>query len=281
MIIDFHTHIFPRFFRDRREDFFPGESAFRLLYASPKSRLAGRDQILKSMDKEGVDRSIIFGFPWTHPDHFQRHNDYILESVERYPGRFTGFCCFDPLAPEALLEAERSLEAGFSGIGELALYHEGLSAERIAGLKDIMTLARDHDVPVMLHTNEPLGHQYPGKTPMTLGQVYDFLKAYPHNRIVLAHWGGGVFFYAMMKREVRETLKKVWFDTAASPFLYAPEIYRTAVDILGHEKILFGTDYPLLAPKRYYQEMEGIGLQPEESKAIMGENAADLLGLPR
>ena len=279
MIIDFHTHIFPRYFRDNREDYFAGESAFRLLYESPKSRLAGREQLLKSMDAEGVHRSIIFGFPWTRSDHFRRHNDYILETVEKYPDRFTGFCCFDPLSPEAPGEAERCLKEGLSGIGELALYSEGLSKAHIAGLKDIMILAREHDVPVMLHTNEPVGHQYPGKTPMTLKQIYDFLQAYPLNRIVLAHWGGGIFFYALMKKEVREILQDVWFDTAASPFLYAPEIYRTAVNILGYEKILFGTDYPLLSPGRYFQEMEGVGLPSEDMKAITGGNAASLLGL--
>ncbi|MBW2208882.1 MAG: amidohydrolase family protein [Deltaproteobacteria bacterium] len=279
MIIDFHTHIFPRFFRDSKEDYFAGESAFRLLYESPKSRLAGREQLLKSMDAEGVHRSVIFGFPWTHSDHFRRHNDYILETVEKYPDRFTGFCCFDPLSPEAPAEAERCLKEGLSGIGELALYSEGLSKSHIAGLKHIMILAREHDVPVMLHTNEPVGHQYPGKTPMTLKQIYDFLQAYPLNRIVLAHWGGGIFFYALMKKEVREVLQDVWFDTAASPFLYAPEIYRTVGTILGYEKILFGTDYPLLAPGRYFQEMEGVGLSSEDMTAITGGNAASLLGL--
>ncbi len=279
MIIDFHTHIFPRFFRDSREDFFPHESGFRLLYESPKSRLEGREQLLKSMDEEGVDRSVIFGFPWVHSDHSRRHNDYILESVERYPERFTGFCCFDPLSPEAPLEAERCLKAGLSGIGELAFYHEGLTGASIAGMKDIMALAREQDVPVMLHTNEPVGHQYPGKTPMSVREIHDFLKAYPHNPIILAHWGGGIFFYALMKKEVRESLKRVWFDTAASPFLYDPKIYRTAISIIGHDKILFGTDYPLLAPGRYFQEMEGVGLPQEARTAIMGENAASLLGI--
>jgi predicted TIM-barrel fold metal-dependent hydrolase len=279
MIIDFHTHIFPEFFRDHREDLFPDEPAFRLLYESPKSRLAGREQLLESMDTEGIDRSVTFGFPWVHADHFRRHNDYILESVEKYPERLTGFCSFDVLCPEASQEAERCLAAGLSGIGELALYHGGLTGEYTAGLKDIMTLARERDVPVMLHTNEPVGHQYPGKTPMTLGQIHEFITAYPQNRIILAHWGGGIFFYALMKKDLQESLHKVWFDTAASPFLYRPEIYRAAVNIVGHGKVLFGTDYPLLAPGRYFQEMEGIGLSQEDWQAITGGNAASLLGL--
>lgn len=278
MIIDFHTHIFPRFFRERREDFFAGEPAFRLLYESPKSRLAGREQLLGDMDAEGVSRAVIFGFPWVDAERFRRHNDYILESVQRYPDRLIGFCCFDALSPEAAAEAERCLKAGLSGIGELAIYGQGLSPSIIAALQGIMELARAHDVPVLLHTNEPIGHSYPGKSPMTLGQIYGFLKAYPQNRIVLAHWGGGLFLYALMKKEVKEVLRGVWFDTAASPFLYTPEIYRIAGQTVGFERILFGSDYPLLAPSRYLEDIRAAGLPLEDITAITGENAARLLG---
>ena len=64
MIIDFHTHIFPSFFRNERDLLFPGESAFKSLYNSPESKLLGREDLLKNMDKEGVHKSVIFGFPW-------------------------------------------------------------------------------------------------------------------------------------------------------------------------------------------------------------------------
>lgn len=279
MIIDFHTHIFPRFFRERREDFFAREPAFKILYASPKSQLAGREQLLRNMDAEGIHTSVIFGFPWTDAERFRRHNDYILESVQKYPDRFVGFCCVDPLCPEAAGEAERCLQEGLSGIGELAFYAEGLSPANAAGLNGVMALARAHDVPVLLHTNEPIGHSYPGKSPMTLDQIYGFLKAYPENRIVLAHWGGGIFFYALMKKEVREVLRGVWFDTAASPFLYSPEIYRVAGQIMGFDHILLGSDYPLLAPSRYLEEIRTAGLTPENLAAVTGKNAARLLGL--
>ena len=63
MIIDFHTHIFPGPVRSRREEFFHGESAFKLLYESPKSRLAGAAEIVETMDEQGIDVSVVFGFP--------------------------------------------------------------------------------------------------------------------------------------------------------------------------------------------------------------------------
>ncbi|MBW2741305.1 MAG: amidohydrolase, partial [Deltaproteobacteria bacterium] len=83
MIIDFHTHIFPEEIREDREKYFPHEPAFKLLYTSPKSKLAGAKEIIDSMDIEGVDKSVVFGFPWRSSDLSKRHNDYILEAVDR------------------------------------------------------------------------------------------------------------------------------------------------------------------------------------------------------
>ncbi len=281
MIIDFHTHIFPPFFRDQRDLFFPEEPAFESLYRSPESKLVGRKELLQNMDEEGVHRSVIFGFPWQKDEHFRRHNDYIIESVERYPDRFVGFCCFSPLSSSGPKEAVRCLEAGLSGAGELAIYHSDLSPEEMGSFQDIMKICAQYEVPLLLHTNEPVGHQYPGKMPINLSELYNFLKAYPSNRIVLAHWGGGLFFYGLMKKEVREVLKNVWFDTAASPYLYAPDIYRVASEIIGHDKILFGSDYPLLKPGRYFEEMGTSDLSAESFKGISGENAARLLGISK
>ena len=139
-----------------------------------------------------------------------------------------------------------------------------------------MALCRTYDVPFLLHSNEPVGHQYPGKAPMTLKQIYDFLKSYPSNRIILAHWGGGIFFYSLMKKEVKDVLKNVWFDTAASPFLYTPEIYRLAGEMIGFDRILFGSDYPLINPERYFKEIESSSIPPQAIKQILGDNAANL-----
>jgi uncharacterized protein len=277
--IDFHTHVFPPLFREDRSRFFPDEPAFKALYESPRSRLIGTEDLLKNMDEEGIDRSVVFGFPWTKPDYFTAHNDYIIESVGRYPERITGFCCFSPLSPQGLQEARRCLDSGLSGLGELALYQSGFTLEVQESLGEIMSLCARLDVPVLLHTNEPVGHAYPGKTPMHLSEIYRFIMRYPSNRIVLAHWGGGLLFYGLMKKQVDEAFRNVWFDTAASPYLYKPEVYSVAADIVGPDKILFGSDYPLVSPKRYFQEMQSTGISEETVRKIKGENAARLLRL--
>ncbi len=280
MIIDFHTHIFPSFFRDDRHSHFKDEPGFELLYRSPGSKMAGKETLIDSMDKLGIKRSVIFGFPWRNKEHYRRNNDYIIESVIEYPDRLIGFCSFDPLSPGAPKEIERCLDAGLEGVGELAFYDSDFSADIIEALNDIMLLCVHRNKPILLHTNEPVGHNYPGKQPLTLYALYNLIKRYRSNRIVLAHWGGGLFFYNLMKKEVREVMTNVWLDTAASPYLYRPDIYRIAGEISGFDRIFFGSDFPLISPERYFTEMELAGISREALKGIKGINAASFLGLP-
>lgn len=278
MLIDFHTHIFPKAVREHRERFLGGEPAFELLYASEKSKMVSADQLVAAMDEQGVDKAVTFGFPWQSMETARRHNDYILEAVQRHPDRLIGFCCVDAGQPQAPAEVARCLEAGLSGVGELAFYCDDFAC-RLDEMDQIMATARSFDCPVMMHTNEPVGHQYPGKTNNTLAQIYAMVKRYGDNRIVLAHWGGGIFWYNLMKKEVSETLRNVWFDTAASPFLYKPDVYRMASALAGADKILFGTDYPLLPASRYLKEMAAAGLGDEEQQQICFRNAAALMKL--
>jgi len=279
MRVDIHTHVFPHAFRHERSRYFSGEPAFKLLYDSPKAKLVGAADLLEGMDAAGIDKAVIFGFPWQDGDLVRQHNDYVLESVHRHPDRLIGLCCFSPFLRDAAREAERCLDAGLVGIGELAVYGSGLTVAVGDLLEEVMGVAGDRGAIVLLHTNEPVGHQYPGKTAMTLGEIYGFVKRYPRNQIVLAHWGGGLPLYALMKREVKEALQNVWFDTAASPFLYDPDIYAVVGNIVGFEKILFGSDYPLLDPTRYFEEMEKTGLEKEQMDQIVGGNASLLLHL--
>ena len=279
MIIDFHTHVFPPFFKENRAECIRCDSAFKTLYDSPAAKLVEAEELIRSMDENGVQRSVIFGFPWEDSRLFKRHNDYVLQSVAKFPDRLTGFCCFSPLSQDGAGETERCLNQGLKGVGELAVYGSGITRTVVENLKEVMALCLRHNALFMLHTNEPVGHAYPGKTPNTLLEIYNFVRAYPSNRIILAHWGGGLLFYALMKKEVRKMLENVWFDTAASPFLYSPGMYRIAGEIMGFEKILFGSDYPLLRPARYVEEIASEGLSPDQQKLILGLNAERLLSV--
>ncbi|UCD81457.1 MAG: amidohydrolase [Desulfobacterales bacterium] len=279
MIIDFHTHIFPANIRQNRDQYFPAEPAFKLLYHSPKSKLIGATDLLNAMDENGVDKSVIFGFPWSNSEIYRFHNDYVMETVQKYSGRFIGLGCFDPKDAQAFAETERCLAGGLSGIGELAFYRSGIDDSALKQLDPIMKLCLSRNLPVLIHTNEPVGHHYHGKTPITLAQIYQLIERFPDNTIILAHWGGGLFFYSLMKKQVKERLQKVYFDTAASPFLYDAAVYRIAIELIGADKVLFGTDFPLLPPARYFSEMEQAGLTRAEIDQICGLNAQALFSL--
>jgi len=279
MIIDVHVHIFPQRIRENKATYFSSEPAFEILYGPEAANMASAEDVIAVMDEQGVDMAVVCGFPWSNMSTCKMNNDYVLDAVSRYPDRLRGLSCIDPLTTHSEEEVERCVAAGLSGVGELAFYRSGIDKRCRERLEPVMELCREHGLPVMIHTNEPVGHKYPGKTPNTLVQIYKMVKEFPENRLILAHWGGGLFFYNLWKQEVKPALNQVWFDTAASPYLYRPEIYRFAADLAGVDRILFGTDFCLLKPERYFKEMDHAGLTADEKAAICGGNAKALFGL--
>jgi hypothetical protein len=99
---------------------------------------------------------------------------------------------------------------------------------------------------------------------------------FPNLKLVCAHWGGGLPFYALMP-EVAKALANVFFDTAATLFLYQPQIFQQVSNIIGSDKILFGSDYPLISPKRIIAQIESVDLTEEDRSKILGGNALKLL----
>jgi predicted TIM-barrel fold metal-dependent hydrolase len=124
--------------------------------------------------------------------------------------------------------------------------------------------------------NEPVGHDYRGKGRYGPQAAYHLALHYPENRIILAHWGGGLPFYELMP-EVRSALSNVFYDTAASFFLYEESIFRH-VTTWARSKVLFATDYPLVGQKRFLQRVRSCGLAPDVLEDILGGNALSVLG---
>ena len=67
MIVDFHTHVFPPGFRDRRAELAARDATFGDLFADPKARMATADELVAAMDEDGVDVSVVMGIGWTDP----------------------------------------------------------------------------------------------------------------------------------------------------------------------------------------------------------------------
>ncbi|MBI4495525.1 MAG: amidohydrolase family protein [Deltaproteobacteria bacterium] len=277
-MIDAHTHLFPDEVRRDRSSFCRRDEGFRLLYESERARLAGPEELLSAMEQDGVEQSVICGFPWRDPGLCREGNDYLLHCSRRFSGRMIPFASLPASSPAlARRELERSLSLGLRGIGEMAFYGRGMAARQARGLVSVLGGLAGEGVPVLLHVSEPVGHEYPGKVPDGLEPVYRLLTALPEVTFILAHWGGGLFFYELMP-EVARAARNAFYDTAASPFLFDPRIYRLALTIVGPERILFGSDYPLLRPRRYFEELARTRIPALLQKRIKGRNARVLLG---
>jgi predicted TIM-barrel fold metal-dependent hydrolase len=275
MIIDFHTHIFPPRFRENRDVYIKRDPLFELLYSNPKAKLATADDLITSMDDHNIDISVILNINWASPDLCHETNDYILESTARYPDRLIGFCMVVPDSHDtALKELELCIRNGIKGVGEIRPPRELLN--NIALIDHVIKYIEKNNLILLTHASEPIGHLYPGKGDATPEALYALINHFSDLKLVCAHWGGGLPFYALMP-EVKSSFENVFFDSAASPYLYNSRVYDQVMQLVGPEKVLFGTDYPLLSPKRFLNEIESLRFSEEVKNRLFFENARSLL----
>ena len=276
-VIDFHTHAFPEWLRDRRERYLQTDATFSELFSNPRARMGTADELVEAMDADGVDASVVMGMGWTDHGLASEVNDYLAESVRRYPGRLYGFGGVNPAWGEpAAREAERCAAAGLVGVGELHPDTQGYDIADERTMAPLMEAARHLGLIVTTHSSEPVGHTYPGKGTTRPASLWRFILAFPDVNIVCAHWGGGLPFYALMP-EVAESLSNVYFDSAASPFLYDASVFPTVAGLVGARRILLGSDYPLLRARRLVDEARQTVASKDDLAAILGGNAERLL----
>ena len=271
MITDYHTHIFPPSATVERDRWLRCDATFRELYTNPKARLASAGDLIAAMDEDGVGRSVAMGFGWTDPGLAREANDYIIESARKHPDRIIGFCSVNPAWGDvAAREVERCAKLGLRGIGELHPDTQRFDIGDSATMAPVLEVAQAHGLVITTHSSEPVGHTYAGKgstTPQVLMRFIENAQAYPNVKIVCAHWGGGLPFYALMP-EVKSALANVWFDTAASPLLYTPDVFPTVAALVGPEKILPGSDFPLLRFGRIRRQTEQAAVKVEDLAGV-------------
>lgn len=279
MIIDFHTHVFSPRIKKNRGKYIDSDPCFAILYSQKEAELATADELVASMDRDGVDISVILNIGWATHELCVETNDYIMESIARYSKRLVGFCAVQPLSPEAAIaEIERCVKGGIKGIGELRPDVQMLDLNEGEIMDPLVDVIRENKLILLFHASEPVGHHYPGKGGVTPDILYPFIMRFPDSPVVCAHWGGGLPFYALMP-EVKKAMSNVYFDTAASPFLYSPQVYSQVAQLVGGDKILFGSDYPLLAQSRFLKEIDSLDLSQETKDSILSGNAQRLLGI--
>jgi uncharacterized protein len=273
-IIDAHTHVFSPSIKEHRERYL-ADPAFKLLYENPSSKIITGDDLIQAMKEDAIDASFALSFPWESSVFCGEQNDYILETAAKHPDKIFPFGMTALDSTDPYEDVKTLSKRGFCGIGELGFYREGLAGKNIDYLNAIFLACSEEDLLVFLHINEPLGHSYPGKYSTDFKILSEIIGKHPNLKIVLSHWGGGIFIYELMK-EIKTRFSSVYYDTAASPYLYDKKIYHTAIESVGPEKIIYGSDYPLLRKNKYLPDMEDIS---EETKSnILYWNAIKLLG---
>lgn len=276
--IDAHTHLFPPQFIDRRQELLDADPWFGQAFASPRAKMIGEDALVTSMDAAGYAMSVVVGWPWQDQGICREHNAYLADVARRYPDRITWLGIINPALPNAVREIARCIDSGAAGFGEINADAQGFDWDEPIIISDAFTALRDAGKPVMIHTSEPVGHLYPGKGAATPDRLLSSIAAFPELQFVLAHWGGGLPFYELMP-EVRALTQNVVYDSAASTYLYDFSIFPLLDRLIGPDRILYGTDYPVLGQKRFLQRVLRSGLSDMSLELILARNAERIFGL--
>ena len=279
MIVDVHCHILPDRVRANLDEICEADPWFGACHAGAGAVVASAEGLVSAMDAAGIDRAVCFTWPFADPLLCAEGNDYLAAAVSRFPDRLVGFGCVQPRDTGAAAEVQRCARLGLRGLGELNADAQGWALEDTASLAPVVQACVALDMPWVLHCSEPVGHIYAGKGTATPDRVARFAEAHGDLRIIGAHLGGGLPFYAHMP-EVRALCRaNLWFDTAAAPLLYDAAAYRSVIDLVGADRLIFGSDHPLLGAPRYLTQFDALPLSDAERTAVLGGSAAALLGL--
>lgn len=251
-LTDVHCHLLPPNLRQPPAASWQ-DPWFAACHADAADFASGQD-VVRALDGAGIHRGFVFGWPFADPGLLTEVNDYVADQVAGSGGRLVGLALVNPGRAGWEAELRRCQGLGLQGVGELNADAQGFELVFERGLKDVLHTLAEMDWPVMLHASEPVGHQYPGKGSAGPRRLWELLTpalaSAPELRVCLAHLGGGLPFYAHMP-EVLELCRRLWFDTAALPYLYLAGALDAVDQMLGAGRICFGSDYPLLLPTRY------------------------------
>jgi predicted TIM-barrel fold metal-dependent hydrolase/ribosomal protein S18 acetylase RimI-like enzyme len=254
-IIDAHIHLGTIAHKKNGAGGFPFD-----LYNDYKS-------FLKCMDASHILRAVVLPIP--HRDYDSRFsNEYLLEAALKSPNRLIPFCRIDD-------RLEENLRNGFKG-AKLHLVYEDLE---INNLKYELKLLEEYGVPLMLHA----------KFKDKVRQIEEILKYAPNLYLILAHMGRGHINTDEGIVENAVALKKydrVYFETSTieDPITgHGNASINKVCNIVGNNRVIFGTDYPFEKDKYDYQSRIDIFINGIYAKSalpfIMFDNIFELLNL--
>jgi predicted TIM-barrel fold metal-dependent hydrolase len=209
-------------------------------------------------------------------------SEEVAEACHRHPDTLIPFGSVDPWRGAAAVRQARRLAAehGVRGFK----FHPSLQAfdpnDRMA--YPLYAAIEELGLPAVFHTGQTgIGAGVPGGAGIRLRHsnpmlVDDVAADFPDLPIVLAHpsfpWQEEALAVAVHKPSVHIDLSG-W-----SPKYFPPILVKYAGSLLKH-KVLFGSDYPLLAPDRWLADFAALDFKDEVRPLVLKENAARLLGL--
>jgi len=264
MVVDFHTHCFPKKIADRAIENLSQKSGNMEAFHSGTV-----DSLRSRMQEMGVDVSVVLNIS-TNPRQQTSVNNFAIE-INSLPD-IVSFGSVHPDAPDALAELERIKAAGLKGI-KLHPDYQGFFADD-KKMFPIYEKAGELGLITVFHTGVDIGMPEPVHCPPKA--IKKILPYFGGSPVVVAHLGG----YIMWEEAIRELDgADVYFDTAYCfgnmPMLWASRIIGSH----GAEKILLGSDMPWSRADNEILFIKSLGLSQAEEKMIFGGNAARLLGL--
>ncbi|WP_136706101.1 amidohydrolase family protein [Agromyces sp. H66] len=205
----------------------------------------------------------------------------IAEGAARNNDVLIPFGSVDPRRPDAVDRARRLIEDhGVRGFK----FHptvQGFDPSDRAHYP-LYGVIRDAGLPALFHTGQTgIGAGLPGGRGLRLGlsnpMLLDAVAAdFPDLQIIMAHpsvpWQDEALSVATHKHNT-------WIDLSGwSPKYFPAELVRYANSVIT-DRVLFGSDFPLISPERWLRDAEQTALKPEVMPRILKDNAVRLLGL--
>lgn len=285
MICDAHVHFFsPGFYAALKAD---RNAVEAIGFDFPESAGALADRWVAELDANGVARAaLIASVPGDA--------DSVVTAIARHPSRLVGFFMLDPTREEALAYAKRALDNGLRTICLFPAMHQyALHDERVGRVFELAALRPGTSVfahcgALSVGIRKKLG--LPSAFDIRFGNPLDLhgvALRFPTVNIVIPHFGAGMLREALM---VASLCPNVVLDTSSSnswikqtPGLTLDQVFRTALDVVGPDRLLFGTDssfFPRGWNRDVYAQqkavLDGLGVTAADQEKIFGGNFARL-----
>jgi uncharacterized protein len=208
-------------------------------------------------------------------------NDEMIEAASTHDDILIPFVMVDPWRGKAgAMEAERLINMGARGFKFHPLTQSFFPNDRRH--YELYEVINAHKVIALFHTGQTaVGQGAPGGGGIRLkygNPLYldDVAADFPDMPIIMAHpsfpWQDEALSVATHKRQVYIDLSG-W-----SPKYFPPNLIQYANTLLKN-KVLFGSDHPMITTDRWLQDFEAAGFRDEVKPLLLKENAAALLGL--